>query len=346
MRIGFTYDLHDEYPALGYAEDEAAECESPETVRAIADTLGSLGHDTDCIGHVRNLAVRLVRGDRWDLVFNMAEGVNGPGREAQVPALLEAYDVPYTFSDPLTLSLALHKAMAKRVVRDAGVPTPAFVVIEQLTDVHDVELAFPLFAKPVAEGSSKGVSRASIAGTPDALVAVCRTLLENYRQPVLVEQFLPGREFTVGVIGTGRSAVSLGAMEIHLGEQAEQSVYSRHNKVAWEDRVSYSLVERPMLDEAVTVALAAWRALGCRDGGRVDVRCDAHGAVNFLEVNTLPGLDPTTGDLVVLCGLNGISYRELIATIVAQACERLQARRGEAPRSPAKTSGTADVAGY
>ena len=325
MRIGFTYDLRDDYPARGYAEDEAAECESSETVSGIVDALTSLGHEIDPIGHVRNLATRLVRGDRWDLVFNIAEGISGPSREAQVPALLEAYDVPYTFSDPLTLSIALHKAMAKRIVRDCGVPTPAFAVVEQLSDINDVKLAFPLFAKPVAEGSSKGVSGASIVRTADALASVCGTLLKKYLQPVLVEQFLPGREFTVGVVGTGRQAEALGAMEIRLGEHAEPSVYSRGNKAAWEGRVFYSLVEQPFLDEAVSVALGAWRALGCRDGGRVDLRCDAAGKVHFLEVNTLPGLDPKTGDLVVLCGLNGIGYRELIASILKQAIGRLQA---------------------
>ena len=345
MRVGFTYDLRDDYPALGYAEDESAECESPETIRAIVDVLASLGHHTDSIGHVRNLAARLVRGDRWDLVFNIAEGVSGASREAQVPALLDAYGVPYTFSDPLTLSLALHKATAKRVVRDCGIATPDFSVIEQMADVPDVDLTYPLFAKPVAEGSSKGVTGASIVNTPEALGAVCRSLIERYRQPVLVERFLPGREFTVGVVGTGRHARAIGAMEIHLGERAEQGVYSRLNKVAWEDRVSYSLVEQPFLDEAVGVALAAWQALGCRDGGRVDVRCDADGTVNFLEVNPLPGLDPKTGDLVVLCGLNGISYRELIAMIVSQAWARVQAVDVETGPPP-DASGKANVAGH
>lgn len=324
MRIGLTFDLRGDYPALGYAEDEAAECEDPETVQSIVETLSSLGHAVDTIGHIQNLTTRLANGERWDLVFNMAEGVSGPGREAQVPALLEAYRIPYTFSDPLTLSIALHKAIAKRIVRDCGVPTPAFAVVESVSDVDAVALAFPLFAKPVAEGSSKGISGASIAHTPQALASVCRVLLEKYRQPVLVEEFLPGREFTVGIVGTGRDARALGAMEIRLGEAAEQGVYSRENKIKWRGRVFYSLVEPPVLDEAVGVALGAWRALGCRDGGRVDLRCDGGGRVQFLEVNTLPGLDPTTGDLVVLCGLNGIPYRELIAMILAQAIMRVQ----------------------
>jgi D-alanine-D-alanine ligase len=345
MRLGLTYDLREAYPALGLAEDEAAEFESPHTIDAIADALVSLGHETDRIGHIRDLAARLVRGDRWDLVFNMAEGVSGAGREAQVPALLEAYDIPYTFSDPLTLSVALHKGMAKRVVRDSGIPTPAFAIVDDLTDIDEIDLPFPLFAKPVAEGSSKGVSHASIVGSRAALISICRTLVERYRQPVLVEQFLPGREFTVGIVGEGRDAAALGAMEIHLGEYAEQGVYSRSNKAAWQGRVTYSLVEPPLVDEAVDVALGAWRALGCRDAGRVDVRCDGSGRVNFLEVNPLAGLDPIAGDLVVLCGLNGIGYRDLMAMIIARARDRSEAARARTPRSGATMGGTVDVTG-
>ena len=322
MRVGLTFDLRDDFPSRGLADDEAAECESPDTVDGIADTIASLGHDVDRIGHVRALAARLVAGERWDLVFNMAEGVAGPSRESQVPAILDAYDVPYTFSDPLTLAVSLQKGMAKRVVRDAGVLTAAFAVIEDVDDLGSLPLTFPLFAKPLSEGSSKGITVASIVHDRPSLLAICRTLLERYRQPVLVEEFLPGREFTVGVVGTGRSARALGVMEISLTALAEPGVYSRHNKVHYQGRVSYSRVDGAVAADAARVALDAWRALGCRDGGRVDLRCDRADAINFLEVNPLPGLDPTTGDIVVLCGLHDIAYRDLIATILDHAAHR------------------------
>jgi D-alanine-D-alanine ligase len=340
MRIGFTYDLRDDFPPQGLADDEAAECESQDTVEAIADTIASLGHDVDCIGHLKTLAARLVAGDRWDLVFNIAEGTSGLSRESQVPALLDAYDIPYTFSDPLTLGLSLHKGMAKRVVRDCGVATPPFVVVENVRDLRGLALPFPVFAKPVAEGSSKGISQRSIAATPEALAAICETLLERYQQPVLVEEYLPGREFTVGIVGSAARARSLGAMEISLTDLAEPGVYSRHNKVHYKGRVSYSLVDPELQDQAASVALAAWHALGCRDGGRVDLRCDRHGVINFMEVNPLPGLDPITGDLVVLCGLHDIPYRTLLQAIVEAACERLATSR---QASPAAIDGHADV---
>lgn len=331
MRIGLTYDLRSDYPALGVAEDEAAEWESEETVAALAATLASLGYDVDRIGHVRRLAARLVAGDRWDLVFNMAEGTGGRGRESQVPALLEAYGVPCTFSDAVTQGLTLDKSLAKRIVRDAGVPTPDFAIVQTLDDARAVALPLPLFAKPVAEGSSKGITGHSIARSADALVSVCAGLLAAYRQPVLVETFLPGREFTVGILGTDRASRALGVMEIALTDRAEAGVYSRDNKVHYHDRVVYSLVTEPPAEEAMAVALAAWRALGGRDGGRVDLRADAGGRVQFLEANTLPGLDPVTGDLVVLCRLLGLPYQQLIAGIVSSACGRLPRATGIRP---------------
>lgn len=332
MRIGFTFDLRDDFPRRGLADDEAAECESPDTVAGIASTIAGLGHEVDRIGHVRALAARLVGGDRWDLVFNMAEGVSGPSRESQVPALLEAFDVPYTFSDPLTLAVSLQKAMAKRIVRDAGVPTAPFVVIEDAAHGIDGGLAFPLFVKPLAEGSSKGITGASIVHAPAALAAICEGLIARYGQPVLVEEYLPGRELTVGIAGTGASARTLGVMEIRLTPLAEAGVYSRHNKVHYQGRVSYSRAEGQIAAEAAGVALAAWRALGCRDCGRVDLRCDRRGVVNFLEVNPLPGLDSTTGDIVVLCGLHGIDYRDLIATILEEAIQRIGLARPQLSR--------------
>src|SRR5580698_1202381 len=153
MRFGVTYDLRTDYLALGYGEEETAEFDSEVTIAALCGALEALGHEPIRIGSLQRLAEQLVAGERWDAVFNICEGLKGVSREAQVPALLEAYDVPYVFSDPLTLALALDKAMAKRVVRSCGVPTAEFALIERIEDVSKIELPFPLFLKPVAEGS-------------------------------------------------------------------------------------------------------------------------------------------------------------------------------------------------
>src|SRR5882757_5605368 len=161
MRIGVTYDLRSDYLALGYGEEETAEFDADETIDAVTSALAGLGHTPIRIGGIRPLAKALVNGERWDCVFNICEGLKGVSRESQVPALLEAFDIPYLFSDPLTLALALDKAMAKRVVRDAGVPTADFALIESEADIEKIALGFPLFLKPVAEGSGKGVGARS-----------------------------------------------------------------------------------------------------------------------------------------------------------------------------------------
>ncbi len=322
MLIGLTYDLRQDYLAAGMSEDETAEFDRPDTVVAIENALRKLGHTTDRIGHVRQLVARVARGDQWDLVFNIAEGLAGIAREAQVPALLDAYGIAYTFSDPLVMALTLHKGLTKTVVAAGGVPTPQFAVVERPADIERIDLPFPLFAKPVGEGTGKGVTPASKAKDAAALSAVCLDLLMRYKQPVLVETFLPGREFTVGITGTGDEARAIGVMEIILLQRAEADVYSYVNKENCEELCEYRLAD-PDLDQqarlASQVALDAWRILGCRDGGRVDLRCDEAGVPNFMEVNPLAGLHPEHSDLPILATKAGMKYVELIRRIVDSA---------------------------
>lgn len=328
MMIGLTYDLRSEYLAMGYSEEETAEFDREETVAALAETLVSLGHETDRIGNARRLTERLAAGDRWDLVFNIAEGLAGIGREAQVPAILDLYEIPYTFSDPLVMSLTLHKGMTKHVIRDNGISTSDFVVVGIEADNISVPFPPPYFIKPVAEGTGKGISPASIIRTPALLGAACKQMITEFRQPVIVEPFLSGREFTVAIIGTGTAAKVLGTMEVLLLETAEAEVYSYINKEQSEERVAYRLgkpEEDPTVKEAEEVSLAAWRALGCRDGGRVDLRCDTEGRPFFMEVNPLAGLHPEHSDLPIICSFLGISYRTLINRILRSAIERVQA---------------------
>ncbi len=325
MKIGLTYDLRNDYLAEGYSEEETAEFDKPETIDGIEGSLKELGYQTDRIGNARRLIERLARGDRWDLVFNIAEGLRGLARESQVPSILDVYEIPYTFSDPLVLSLTLHKGLTKAVVRHCGIATPDYALVEQPSDVDAIRLPFPLFAKPVAEGTSKGISAASKIGDRQALRKVCTDLLEQFQQPVLVETFLAGREFTVGVTGTNCQAAVLGTMEIHLLPEAEAEVYSYKNKIQYEDRVRYALVrpeDDPLVREVERLTLASWRALNCRDGGRVDVRCDAAGQPSFLEVNPLPGLNPKDSDLPILCRFLGVAYVDLIDRIVRSARRR------------------------
>lgn len=332
MKIGLTYDLRSEYLADGYSEEQTAEFDRDDTISALETTLGDLGHQVERIGHARSLIQHLAAGHRWDLVFNIAEGLNGIGREAQVPAILDVYGIPYTFSDPLVMALTLHKGMTKRVLRDAGVPTADFVVAAGPDDLHGVTFDPPYFIKPVAEGTGKGVTPDSIVRRRRDLRAACRNLMAAFRQPVLVEPFLPGREFTIGVVDTGADARVLGTMEVLLLENAEAEVYSYTNKEHCEERVVYRRVDAaddPVVGRAQAIVLDAWRVLGCRDGGRADVRCDAVGAPQFMEVNPLAGLHPEHSDLPILCSRLGILYRQLIQWIVASAVKRI--RRGATP---------------
>ena len=327
MKIGITYDLREEYLAQGFGLEETAEFDKIETIEGIESALQALNHATERIGNVKSLISKLAAGERWDLVFNIAEGMHGFGREAQIPAVLDAYGIPYTFSDPLILTLSLHKGMTKRVVRDLGIPTPDFAIVADENQINEVNLPLPLFAKPVAEGTSKGISGASKITNRQELKTVCLDLLETFNQPVLVERYLPGREFTVGIIGSGIEADVIGVMEILLSEKAEAGVYSYYNKENYQRLVEYRLASGKIADSCAAVALKAWRGLGCFDAGRVDLKLDAEGIPNFIEVNPLAGLNPKNSDLPILSGLAGISYQQLIKMILDTTLKRINARR-------------------
>ncbi|MCW5730389.1 MAG: D-alanine--D-alanine ligase [Alphaproteobacteria bacterium] len=335
MRVGLVYDLRDDYRGLGLPEEALAEFDSPETIGELSASLTRLGFQVERIGHVRRLAERLVAGERWDLVFNIAEGLRGRAREAQAPALMEAFDQPYTFSDPLTLSVALDKAVAKRLVREAAIPTAPFRLIESDDDAIACDLGFPLFVKPVAEGTGKGCSNASKVHDGEQLRHAARELIARFGQPVIAEPFLPGREFTVGLTGSGREARVIGVLEILLGAGAEAEVYSLDNKEYCESRVSYRLAEDFVARQAGAIALAAYRTLGCRDAGRLDLRCDAEGRPQFLEANPLAGLHPTHSDLPILAAQAGWTYDRLIGDIMQSAMRRYRLAPPEAWRTQA-----------
>ncbi len=323
LALGLVFDCQEDYLAQGLSPEEVAEFDPRATVERIAQGLAACGHRVHLVGSGRDLAKALAQGGRFDLVFNIAEGVSGFSREAQVPALCELYGQRYTFSDPLTSALTLHKAMAKRVVRDAGLPTAPFVVVEGGELPAALPFPPPYFAKPVAEGSSKGIGAASLATDTETLAEVCRNLAHRFRQPVLVEPYLSGREVTVGIVGNGQKARVVGVMEVVFTEKAEAAAYTATNKKEYEERVRYRLVDREALGQkAAAAALGCYRLLGLRDAARIDLRCDASGEPQFLEANPLPGLDPVRSDLPIMARLAGWRYEQLLAAIVEAAWER------------------------
>jgi len=322
MNVGLTYDLRTDYLKEGYSEEETAEFDRESTVESIEQALQSLGYQTDRIGHVCNLVHRLSRGERWDMVFNICEGMHGIGREAQVPALLDIFRIPYTFSDPLVLSLTLHKGMTKRVVRDSGIPTPDFMVIETVDDCNAVTLSYPLFVKPNAEGTGKGINAASKVASHQELAKVCSDLLPRYPSGLLVEEYLPGREFTVGILGTGSEGYAVGIMEIHYKAEDAGNIYSYQTKSDYLSSVEYKIPEPEIGGKCIEIALKTWKVLGCRDGGRVDIRADRFGVPNFIEVNPLAGLDKVHSDLPILAYMHGYDFERIISEIMHSARKR------------------------
>lgn len=339
MRLGITYNLKPEVaPGAGEPIDRFEEFDSEDTVAAIAAVLRRLGHDVEQIGWGPSLFDALVRrppGERLDGVFNFAEGIGGRGRESQVPALLEMLGIPNTGSDPVALALALDKGLAKIFAAAQGIRTAPFVLVGADEPLPAIHLCFPLFAKPVAEGSSMGIRDNSVCRDEAELRERVDQLQRDYHQPVLIEEFLPGDEFTVGIVGNGKAAAVVGLMQVVPTASGSEFVYSLEVKRDYLNRVRYRMTDEllqsgydPGALEAVReLALRVHRVFGCRDVSRVDIRCDRHGLPNFIEVNPLPGLNPVHSDLVIIARGHGWSYDDLIGRIVAAAVERWSSQR-------------------
>lgn len=323
MKIGFTYDLRDDYLKEGFTEDQTAEFDKADTIDAIEECIIKMGFEVERIGNIKNLTKLLCSGKKWDLVFNIAEGLYGSAREAQIPCLLDAYGIPYTFSNSYLLTASLNKDLTKLLVRQLCVPTPDFAVIKSINEINNINIPFPLFAKPLAEGTSKGISPNSVINTQKQLEQTIKSLLSEYNQPVLIEKYLPGREFTVGILGMGEDAYCPGVMEITLNKNAEPEVYSLVNKEYCEELVTYSIANDTAAEKCEQYALKIWRELGFMDAGRIDFRIDEAGEPNFIEINPLAGLNPVHSDLPILCGLKGISFQRIIEEIMHSALKRI-----------------------
>ena len=319
--------------------DVYAEWDSPETIDAVEAALAAYGPVVR-LEATPDFPQRL-RESKVDIVFNIAEGLHGPNREAHVPAICEFYGVPYSGSDPFTLSLCLHKARAKQVLTASGVPTAGFVLVETEPELAALaantaaqSLRYPLFLKPVQEGSSKGITERNFVRNDGELSACGLELLRRYEQPVIVEEFLPGAEFTCGVLGNGPhtrvlppvalrfDTLPAGALPIY-GFEAKWVWDTRHHPLEiFECPAQISRELRAAIERAV---LDAYHALGCRDWSRIDVRLDAAGTPNIIEINPLPGILPDPADnscLPKAARAAGLSYDELIQACLLHAAER------------------------
>jgi D-alanine-D-alanine ligase len=336
LRVGFAFNVKRVHPEPSGAQDDEAEYDAPETLQAIREALAALGHEVVDLEASSDLPLVLA-STPVDVVFNIAEGFRGRSRESQVPALLELLDIPYTGSDPAALSVSLDKALAKRMVRTHGVLTPDYVVMAGGKERLPRELqSFPLIVKPVAEGTSKGVTSRSVVRDEAELREVAREIIARYRQPALVEQYIAGREFTVGLLGERRPRV-LPPMEIVFLDPGDDTpVYSFEMKQEWSKRIRYEVparVSERELERLERASRDCFAALGCRDVARLDFRMDAQGRIFFIESNPLPGLAPGWSDLVLIAEAAGLSYRDLIGEILSPAVRRYQERERERERA-------------
>jgi D-alanine-D-alanine ligase len=330
MRIGLAFDLKEAVKGStsseGQPEDALEEYDSSETVRAIAAAIETQGHSTVPLGGGREF-LDTVRRERPDLVFNIAEGLgNFRGREAQIPGILEMLGIPYTGSDPLAMAVSLDKAITKSLVTMAGVTTPAWRVIDSIGQIKETDwsaLSFPVFIKPLHEGSSKGIRTGSKIDTREQLAEATAALIELYHQPVMVEEFIYGDEITTGIIGNGPPKI-MGIMRVLPKKANPDFVYSLEVKRDWERLVEYECpakLDPDVLRRISDSALAVFAALGCRDISRVDFRV-SKGTPYFLEINPLPGLNPGSGDIVIMGKKMGWTYPGLISSIVDAASQR------------------------
>ncbi len=367
VRIGFAYNLKPPVPApkKGREPDSPsasldhvpanralrsdlsqpdlyAEWDEPETIDAIANALAGLG-EVIRLEATSDFPARLLDA-RPDFVFNIAEGLHGVNRESHVPSICEFLGVPYHASDPLALAMTLHKGRAKETMAYHGVPTAPFVVAGTRADARNVNLPFPLFAKPALEGSGKGITEKSLCTSRARLVQQVGELLDTYQEPVLIESWLPGQEFTVAILGNGKEAkcLPLVSMRWDALPLGAQPIYGYEAKWLW-DTPDHPLdlfecpakISKELARDIRSAALWAYRALGCRDWCRVDVRCDAAGRPMVVELNPLPGVLPNPQDnscFPKAARAAGMSYEELIQSVADVAWRRISGRSLEKRR--------------
>lgn len=321
--VGLLYNL--KRGITGGPEDAEAEYDQIDTVYAIQRALEAEGIRVELMEADRDLFAKL-RETPIDIAFNIAEGIGGRGREGQIPAVMELLGIPCTGSDASTLCLALDKALTKRLMSTYHVRTPRYAIVSREAPVCK-KLNFPAIVKPNAEGSSKGISDLSIASTPGELKALIHRHLDLYGTPMLVEEYIEGREFTVGVLGNGKNTVVFSPMEIVYQKPTQDAfhVYSYTVKQHYQEYVSYqcpALLNAKQEKEMTDTTKKIYQALNCHDFARVDFRMTQDGAIYFIEINPLPGLAPGYSDYPMLAEMCGVSYQALVRGILTAAARR------------------------
>jgi D-alanine-D-alanine ligase len=322
--VGLTYDLKSDYEfKKGDPVDANAEFDHPSTVDVIAKAIEACGFKLKRIGNVTKLLEKMDHLD-VDIVFNISEGISGRNRESQVPILLEMINKPFVGADALTLSLTLDKIMAKKIFIAEGIPTPRFFEIRTGEELlHTDHCKFPMIVKPRFEGSSKGLSEDSRVQNKEELKKQVEHIVQTYKQPALIEEFISGQEFTVAVVGNDNPEV-MPVVQIKIdGRLKLNNKFYTFARIT-SDRLEYicpARISQKLKKKLTELALKTYQAVECRDFGRVDFRVDHEGNPYVLEINPLPSL--STEDVFMLVAKNiGITYEEMIGKIVNSALKR------------------------
>jgi D-alanine-D-alanine ligase len=322
IRVGLTYNLKKEIKAE--IEDDDAEYDNIETVLAIRDSLEQDGFRVELLEATEDLPAKL-KDHSLDIVFNIAEGIGGRGREAQVPAILNFYRIPFTGSDETTLCIALDKALTKRILATYRIRTPRYRVILKDQQKWTGSFPFPAIVKPNTEGSSKGISDIAIVTDMTQLRSLVSRNIALYRQDMLVEEYIGGREFTVGIVGNGGETRVFPPMEIIYRGGGPYHIYSYTVKQNYKELIRYECpadLSREKEREIMQTARKIYEILGCRDFARLDFRLSPEGLLYFIEINPLPGLAPGYSDFPMIAELNGVDYVTLVRAIFRSALKR------------------------
>ncbi|MCU7493941.1 MAG: ATP-grasp domain-containing protein [Ignavibacteria bacterium] len=312
--------------------DVYAEWDSSETIEAVRGAL-AFYHNVTLV-EANDTAFDKLKKLRPDIVFNIAEGINGISREAQIPAMLDMLNIPYTGSDPLTLATCLDKARTKEILSYYDIKNPRFITASDPDELKEFPLRFPVMIKPVAEGSSKGIFNSSFINNYEELKEAVAVNGRTYGQPSLIEEFLPGREFTVAIIGNGSNACALPIVEINFSElpggmapiysyEAKWIVDRRENPLEIFTCPAY--LEGGLEDKIKSAALRTYKTLRCKDWSRIDIRLDEEGEPNIIEVNPLPGILPDPKDnscFPKAARAAGLDYQQMINQVLYVSAKR------------------------
>lgn len=323
LRAGLAYNL--KKGIVSDVEDIEAEYDSFDTIKAISEAIEASGAevilleaDADFVDKLKNNPV--------DIVFNIAEGTSGRGREAQIPAILNFLNIPYSGSDETTLCMALDKALTKRYLSTFGIKTPSYQLVKSPNFELDPSLVFPLIVKPNSEGSSKGISDLAIADDRRQLHSLIENNFRMYGSEMLIEEYVKGREFTVGVLGNGKDMKVFEPLEIcYLKEGRENRIYSYNVKRNFKKYIEYScppLLPGETIRKMKDITAEIYKALDCRDFSRIDFRLSDEGEIWFIEINPLPGLAPGYSDYPMMAEFCGMDYQTLVVSVLNSALER------------------------